>query len=178
MSFYRCQICGEVYMGKVKPSNCPHCGALGKYLVPAEQWTDENETITSLTDISRENLSKALQLEVNNSPFYRDASAGAHTMELQGIFKALGKIEAEHASLIRKILDCEMPNPEPGREKATPDDLENIRLAHEREVFATSFYEGAAAKAVEPRIKKVFTALSEIENDHINVEAGLLERRK
>jgi len=174
MNFYRCQICGEVYMGKTKPSNCPHCGAKGSYMVDVKDWTDENETITELTDLSRENLMKALQLEVNNAPFYRDGSAKAKTMEIQGIFKGLSKIEAEHASLIRKILKCEMPKPEPGREQAGDSDIENLRLAHAREVFATEFYKLAAVRASEPRVKKIFAALSEIENDHIQIEAGLL----
>ena len=174
MKFYRCQVCGEVYMGKAAPSNCPHCGALKKYLIPADEWTDENETLAEISDVSRENLEKALQLEVNNAPFYREASAKADTVKLQGILKCLAKIEAEHASVIRKILRCEFPQPQPGREKATDDPRENLRLAHSREVFAAGFYERAAGQAVEPRIKKVFTALSEIETDHINVESGLI----
>jgi rubrerythrin len=174
MNFYRCQICGDVYMGKSLPSNCPYCGSLKKYMVPAKDWTDENESIEELSGFSRENLEKALQLEVNNAPFYRDASASADDVELQGIFKCLAKIEAEHISVIKKILKCEPPAPEPGREMATKDTLENLRLAHAREVFAASFYERAAGQAVEPRVKKIFTALSEIESDHIEVEAGLL----
>ena len=177
LEFFRCQICGEVYMGRSKSSNCPSCGALGKYMVPIKEWTDENEGVGEISPISRENLMKALQLEVNNAPFYRDASAKAKTAELQGIFKGLGKIEAEHISVIRKLLKCEVPAPEPGREKATDDDLDNIRVAHEREIFAAGFYERAAVNAVEPRVKKVFTALSEIENDHIAVEGKMLDDR-
>ncbi|MBI5189774.1 MAG: ferritin [Nitrospirae bacterium] len=178
MKFFRCEICGEVYMGKSRPSNCPHCGALGKYLVPAADWTDENLSITELSDVSRSNLEKALQLEVNNAPFYRDASANAKTVELQGVFKALGKVEAEHASLVRKILGCEFPKPEPGREMATKDDTENLRIAHEREVFAAGFYKRASMNAAEPRVKKVFLALSEIETDHINLEEDFMNGGK
>lgn len=174
MKFFRCQICGEVYMGKSKPSNCPSCGALNKYIVPADEWTDENLTITALSDISRENLVKALQLEVNNAPFYRESSEKADTALLQGVLKCLAKIEAEHASVIRKILKCEFPPPEPGREKASDDPRENLRLAHSREVFASDFYRRAAGQAVEPRVRKVFAALSEIETDHVTVEAGLI----
>ncbi len=175
MNFYRCRICGDVYMGTARPTNCPHCGAPKKYLVGAKDWKDENETIAELSDISRENLQKALQLEVNNAPFYRDAQANADDIELQGIFKCLAKIEAEHISVIKKILKCEPPAPEHGREKATNNTLENLRLAHSREVFAASFYARAAEQAVEPRVKQVFTALSEIETDHIEVESGLIE---
>jgi len=174
MEFFRCQICGDVYMGKTRPSNCPYCGAMGKYLVPAREWTDENETVGVLSGVSKGNLEKALMLEVNNTPFYREASANAATMELQGIFKGLAKVENEHATLIRKILKCDMPPPDENRERATKDDNENLRMAHIREKFAAGFYRKAAVEASEPRVKKVFVALSEIENDHIQLEDELL----
>ena len=101
------------------PSNCPYCGAKAKYLVPPEQWVDENLTITDLSDVSRRNLERALQLEVDNTPFYRDASAKASTMKLQGVFKGLAKVENEHATVIRKILKCEFPPPIPANSTAT-----------------------------------------------------------
>lgn len=174
MNFFRCQICGDVYMGPSKPGNCPYCGSKSRYLVPVEDWVDENLSITALSDVSKGNLEKALQLEVNNAPFYRDASARAKTMKLQGVFKGLAKVEAEHASLIRKILNCEFPAPEAHREKATDDDMVNLKTAHERERIATDFYMMSAERAAEPRVKKVFTALSEIESDHIMLEEDLL----
>ena len=175
MKFYRCRICGEVYMGTARPSNCPHCGAKSKYLVDAAEWTDENVGV-ELTGLSRSNLEKALQLEVNNAPFYRDAASKAKTGELQAIFKALGKIEAEHASAIRKLIGGEFPHPSVDAEKATDDDVENLRLAHSREKFAATFYALSAAHAVEPRVKVVFHALSEIESDHINLEEDVMDR--
>ena len=174
MKFHRCLICGEVYMGTEKPSNCPFCGALGKYLVQNDEWTDENESIRELSAESRTNLEKALQLEVNNSPFYRDAMAKTKNIALQAVFKYLAKIEGEHASTVRKILKCDMIEPEPGKEVATDDDRANIEAAHKREIDATAFYKKAAEEAVEPRVKKVFTALSEIESDHIELEGALL----
>ena len=177
MEFFRCQICGDVYMGTAKPSHCPYCGSPERYLVDASLWTDENKTITSLSDISRANLTAALQLEVNNAPFYRDASATAKQMELQGIFKGLAKVEAEHASLIRKILGCDMPGPDADREKASDDDMLNIEMAHKREQFAAGFYHKASKEAAEPRVKKVFEALSSIETDHINIENRLLNAK-
>lgn len=174
MKFFRCQICGDVFIGTEKPSNCPYCGSKDRYLVPAAEWTDENLTITELSAVSRRNLEKALQLEVDNAPFYRDASARAKTMHLQGAFKGLAKVEAEHASVVRKILKCEPPLPGPDAERAVDDDMGNLRLAHEREVEASRFYAASALEAVEPRVKKVFIALSQIEADHIMVEKELL----
>lgn len=178
MKFFRCQICGDVYIGAHKPASCPYCGSKPKYLVPVEEWVDENESVTGLSAISRENLEKALQLEVDNAPFYRDASAKARTMMLQGVFKGLAKVEAEHASVIRKILKCEFPPVQPEKAKAGEDDLDNLKLAHAREVFATSFYQHSAERAIEPRVKKVFTALTEVESDHIVLEEELLKDLK
>ncbi len=175
MQAYRCLICGEVYMGTDKPSNCPFCGALGKYLVLNHEWIDENVGLGELSAVSRKNLEQALQLEVNNSPFYRDAMAKAESTALQGTFKYLAKIEGEHASTVRKILKCERIEPEPRKEVALDDDRANVEAAHKREIAATAFYKEAAKEASEPRVKKVFTALSEIEHDHIALEASLLE---
>lgn len=177
MNFYRCLICGDPYMGEEKPSNCPFCGAHADYLVPNAEWMDENTSITALSDISRKNLEQTLQLEVNNAAFYRDAMAKTKDVELQGIFKYLSKVENEHASAVKKILKCEAPKPEPGKEVATESDRENLRIARDKEQFASAFYARAAREAAEPRVKRVFTALSEIEADHIRVDGDLLERK-
>jgi len=164
-------------MGKEKPSNCPFCGAKDKYLVDAAEWVDENLSIDMLSEISKNNLEKALQLEVNNAPFYRDAMSRTKDVALQGIFKYLSKIEAEHASAVKKILKCELPQPEKDKEAATDDDMANLKAAHKREKAAAAFYRKAAQGAAEPRVKKVFTALSEIEADHIALEERLLKGR-
>lgn len=174
MKFYRCLICGDPYMGREKPTNCPFCGASDEYLVNAADWIDENESLGELSDLSQKNLEEALQLEVNNAPFYRDAMIRTKNVELQGILKNLAKIEAEHASTIKKILKVELPQPEEGKEVATDIDRENIAAAHEREVAAAAFYRQSAEEAVEERVRKVFTALASIESDHIDLEETLL----
>ena len=70
-----------------------------------------------------------------------------------------------------------LPLPEKDKESATDDDRENLKAAHEREKAATTFYRKAKLKRRgEPRVKKVFTALSEIEADHIALEEKLKGR--
>lgn len=176
MKFYRCLICGEVYMGESKPTNCPFCGVHEKYLTANDEWVDENLDLGELSETSHNSLEKALQLEVNNSPFYRDAMSNTSNLELQGIFKYLSKIEGEHASTIRKILKCDLLEPEEGKEVAFNDDRANLEAAHAREVAATAFYNQAASEATEKRVKKVFLALSEVEADHIQLESDLLQK--
>ena len=163
-------------MGSDMPSHCPFCGAHQAYLVKAAEWVDENASIGELSDISRSNLEKALQLEVNNKAFYADASAKSDLIELQGIFKNLSKIESEHASSIKKMLKVEPPAPEDDRKTASDSIHDNLKAALEREKFASSFYAQAAGEAAEERVNKVFTALSEIESDHIQLETALLDR--
>ncbi|MHB0866370.1 MAG: ferritin family protein [Thermoleophilia bacterium] len=174
MKLYRCLICGDPYMGAEKPSNCPFCGSAEKYLVAGADWVDENDALGEISDISQANLEKALQLEVNNSPFYRNAMALTDSVELQGTFKYLAKIEGEHASTLKKILKVEPPEPEADKSAAADDDHANLETAHQREVEAAAFYRQAASEAVEPRVKKVFTVLAEVETDHINMEEVLL----
>jgi rubrerythrin len=176
MKFYRCLICGDPYMGSEKPSHCPFCGAREEHLVSAAEWVDENESISELTGTSRANLEQAMQLEVNNKAFYADASARADLIELQGIFKNLSKIEGEHASTIKKILKVEPPEPEQAKKTASDSIHENLEAARKRETFASSFYAQSAGEATEERVKKVFSTLSEIESDHIQLESALLER--
>ncbi|HDZ59452.1 MAG TPA: ferritin [Actinobacteria bacterium] len=176
MKFYRCQICGDPFMGDAMPSHCPFCGAHQDYISTAADWVDENQTIGEMTEVSRGNLEKAIHLEVNNQAFYLDASENADTIELQGIFKNLSKIEGEHASAIRKMLKVESPEPDPGREAAGTSDHDNIVKARELEEAASTFYAQSALDASEPRVNKVFKVLSEIESDHIQLETALLDR--
>ena len=177
MKFYRCLICGEVYMGTEMPTNCPFCGALAsKYLVEAKDWVDENEGLGNISDISRRNLEISLQLEVNNAPFYKNASLKSENIELQGVFKCLAKIEAEHASTIQKVLKTEPPLPEKGKEVALDSDIDNLKAAHRREVTAAALYKKFASEAAEPRINELFTALTEIETDHIRLEDILIAK--
>ena len=174
MKLFRCLICGEAYMGSFKPTNCPFCGAPEEYLAAGKDWVDENLSISELSEVSRANLTKALQLEVNNSAFYRDAMNRTRDTELQGLFKYLSKVEAEHASTLRKILKSDTPPPEPGKDAATDDDRRNLELASEREAHAKAFYEESARAAAEPRVKRVFEAISRIEGDHLAIHKGML----
>lgn len=166
MKLYRCLICGDPYLGSAPPSFCPFCGAPEKYLVPAEEYRDRNY-IPDLSSRSRENLEKALELEVKNAGFYMCASACSPEPVSQAMFKALSKAEAEHASLVCKLLRVPKPEIKPDDKACQQDPKANFAAAHEREVRAVAFYRQAAAEAVEDRVREVFTALTEIESYHI-----------
>lgn len=175
MRVFRCRICGDPYVGYEKPKNCPFCGAHEEFMVDASEWRDENR-LSELSETSRRNLEKALELEMSNSAFYRCAAEHATDVELQGMFKALSKIEAEHATVISKLLG--IPKPDIGKVDVhcTRNDLENVEESSRRETNASEFYAQAGAEAVEPRVREVFFALVEIEKDHLQLDAMEKER--
>jgi len=167
MKVYRCRVCGEVYIGGEKPKSCPFCGAHESYFVLAKDWKLlHSET---LSDITRKNLKKALDLEINNTNFYKAVSEKSKDVYVSSMFKGLSKVEREHASAICKHLKIQKPDSSEGSDKATGSDHESIREANRRERNAVKFYGEAVKQAVEKEIKDFFTALMQIESDHIRL---------
>lgn len=175
MKVYRCLICGDAYVGYEKPSNCPFCGAHAEQIVLAEEWEDRNSGV-ELTDISRKNLEKALEIEISNSAFYRCAAQNASDKVCQAMFKALAKVEAEHASTICKLLRIPKPDISKVEVHCAHNDLLNVEESSSRETNAIEFYAKAAEEASEPRVKEVFEALVTIEKDHLELDAIQKER--
>ncbi|MCK4802513.1 ferritin [bacterium] len=165
MKVYRCRICGEVYIGEEKPRSCPFCGAHDNYFVLAKEWKLLQGE--SLSDISKENLRKALELEIDNTNFYKAVSERSKDVYVSSMFKGLSKVEREHASTICKHLKIEKPDSKVGLDKAVDSDRENIEEANRREKRAVKFYTEARNQAPEEEIKEFFKALMEIESDHI-----------
>ena len=165
MKVYRCRICGEVYIGEEKPKSCPFCGAHQNYFVLAKEWKLIQSE--SLSEISKENLRKALELEIDNTNFYKAVSERSKDVYVSSMFKGLSKVEREHASAICKHLKIEKPDSKVGLDKAVDSDRANIEEANRREKRAVKFYTEARNQAPEEEIKEFFKALMEIESDHI-----------
>ena len=165
MKVYRCRICAEVYIGEEKPKSCPFCGAHQSYFVLAQEW--KLIKADNLSDISRENLKAALDIEIDNTNFYKAISEKSKDTYVQSMFKGLSKVEREHASTICKHLKIQKPDSNVGLDKAVDSDEENIQEANRREKRAVKFYGQASAQAAEPQIKEFLKALMQIESDHI-----------
>lgn len=176
MKVYRCRICGDAYLGTEKPSNCPYCGAHQQYLVEAKDWRDEND-VPNMTEVSRKNLEKALDLEISNSRFYKCAADLADMIEYEGMFKGLAKVEREHAATIRKLLKTDEREGEERKAGVCKDSiLDNLREACQREERASLFYSKSAEGATEPRVKEFFSSLVEIESDHLTLSDKAMEK--
>ena len=165
---FRCQICGDPYIGFEKPTNCPFCGAHEQYMVLSEEWRDTNNV--DLTTISRKNLKASLELEVNNTEFYHCVSKTAMDDEIKVLFKALSKVESEHADTICKLLKTEKPEVKFKESLCSNmSDEEILAESDRRENRAVKLYTEFLKQATEPRVRQFFMALIEIESDHIDI---------
>ena len=168
---WRCIICGDPYIGASPPSNCPFCGAHTAYILEAKQAVVTFDV--TLTEKDKANAQHALQVEVSNATFYFCAAEKTDDPEGKLLFKALGKIEAENATIWRKILrHLKVPA---GNETCHMENLDNLKESHERETRAIAFYKKAAAESDHERVRQIFEALVEIETDHLHLSEERLK---
>ncbi|PIR67971.1 ferritin [bacterium CG10_big_fil_rev_8_21_14_0_10_33_18] len=175
MKIFRCQICGEAYIGNSKPSHCPYCGAHDNFLILASEWKEENIGL-ELSQNSKEYLQKALKLELDNAAFYKCISKTVTDPEISGMFKFLGKVEAEHASVFKKMLG--LKKIDVVETECFTDIKKDLEESSFRENRAINFYREVVQKAPEKRIKTVFAALIQIETDHFNLAQEKLKNVK
>ncbi|MBW6519003.1 MAG: ferritin [ANME-2 cluster archaeon] len=169
MKVFKCKICQEGYLGDAAPTHCPFCGAHQPYLIAAKDFEIPEYT---LTDVSRNNLEETLKLEVGNAEFYFCAASRADNVADATMFKRLGKIESEHASTIAKELNIPVPDISRDKNMCSDKNVGNLAESHQREANAITHYTSFLHEATEERIKEVFTAIIEIEKDHLSLTEG------
>lgn len=175
---FRCRICGDPYIGVEVPTRCPFCGAPQRFFVRADHW-NPNEFNVALSDVSRKNLEAALKLELGNAAFYDCAKnaadeAGDHYSFAK--FKALMKVEREHASAISKFLKISQPDLE--KLACNADAQANTKEGWQREDRAIKSYAKFRDETAEPRLREFFDALVEIETDHLDLHAENLQQMR
>jgi len=165
VKLWRCEICGDPYIGDEAPSNCPFCGAKRKFI---KEFSEAKASFdVELNETDRKNSEKALEVEVSNATFYFCASDKAEDLESKKLFKALAKVEDEHASIWKKIL--KLDSKPKGNDSCSVNVMENLQDSHDRETRAIEFYNKAAEEADSDRIRQLFMALVEVELDHLHL---------
>ena len=172
VKLFRCNICGDPYVGETAPSRCPFCGAYEEFIVEAKNY--EGIFDVELTEQDKANAEHALHVELSNASFYACAAAKTNDPESAQLFKALKKIEAEHASIWRKILKISPDDLEKIEESCSTENQDNLKEASDRESRAIEFYKKAAKESDHPRLKQLFGALVLIEQDHLDLDAERL----
>jgi rubrerythrin len=174
---WRCMICGDGYIGEDKPSRCPFCGALAKNIVLASKWTPKEGLdipVKNFTEKSKKNVQEALKLEQSNSAFYFCSASKCKDVEGASMFKALAKVEREHATIWKKVLqlaDVEIPK----SDSCPAEYMDELQESHDRESKAIEHYKKFSAEAVEPRLKQIFNAIVEVETDHLSLSEARLK---
>jgi rubrerythrin len=168
---WRCEICGDPYIGDSPPANCPFCGAHRRYIKEARDAVANFDV--ELNERDRKNAERALKVEVSNAAFYSCATKKTDDVEGRLLFKALRKVEEEHASVWKKILKLDaIPK---GEESCSIKNRENLEESHARETRAIEFYKKAAAEAENPRVREIFEAFVEVETDHLKLSGDRIE---
>ena len=172
VKLWRCIICGDPYIGNSPPNNCPFCGVPIEYIVEAKDAEVNFNVILNTTD--QKNSERALKVEASNAQFYFCAAEKTDDDEGKQLFKALGKVEAEHASVWKKILklaEVEIPR----FEECSTSNRDNLKESHARETRAIGFYKKAAEESENKRVKEIFEAFIEVETDHLKLSEERLK---
>lgn len=168
---YRCEVCGEVYLGTEGPGECPFCGAHEQFLKAVDNEELHILRRDSISKRSMGNIKTAIQLEVDNAGFYFGAASKTEDENWEETFERLGEIEKEHAEALSKLGDVE--EREVPEVESSSDLAGNLRDSHRREERAIEAYRKFAEEASEDEVQKFFDSLVEIENDHL----GFSERK-
>jgi len=171
VKLWRCEICGDPYIGYEPPANCPFCGAKKKYMKEFKEAKVNFDV--ELNERDKANAEYALQVEVSNTTFYFCAARKVKEEEGQKLFKALGKVEAEHASVWKKILKLDsIPK---GDDTCSEDYKTDLEDSHARETKAIEFYKKAATESENERVKQIFKSFVEVETDHLRLSEERLK---
>ncbi|MBW6451960.1 MAG: ferritin-like domain-containing protein [DPANN group archaeon] len=172
VSLFRCKICGDPYIGETKPSRCPFCGAYEGFMVEAKDYTETFDV--ELNEADKAMVEKALGVEISNAEFYSCAAEKTDDLEGKQLFKILGKVEAEHASIWRKILKLPKDALSKSDDCSTVNN-DNLNESHRREDHAIEFYKQSAKDAKNKRVKQIFAALVQVETDHLKLSEERLK---
>lgn len=173
VKLWRCEICGDPYIGDSPPDQCPFCGAHRRYIKEAKLAKVSFDV--ELEQEDKANAERALQVEVSNAAFYFCAAGKTDDPEGKLLFKALGKVEAEHASVWRKIL--KLDKAPAANDACHVSNRENLQDSHARETRAIEFYKQAAAAAKNERVRQIFEAFVEVETDHLELSGVRLDEQ-
>ncbi|HMN19215.1 MAG TPA: ferritin family protein [Candidatus Moranbacteria bacterium] len=167
MKTWICEICGDAYIGEGRPTSCPFCGAREAFIKPGNEALPVVNLKEDLSAQAISNLKETLSLETKANAIYLCMAANAHTYEIKAMYKRLAKVELEHAVICTKLLGIEMPNID--AESCSAEDVENFKRTVELEDHAASLYHEFAKSSPETHVKKMFTALTQVEKDHIEL---------
>jgi rubrerythrin len=171
MKLYICEICGDAYIGKEKPTDCPFCGAANNFIKSGSEAKPIVSEKIEISEISKNNLMETLALETRANAIYLCMAGKSSEYKIKAMYKRLAKVELEHAVIATKLLGIEMPEIKP--ENCSEELAENFQKTIELEDHASELYKKFTVEAQEENIRKFFAALLQVERGHIELIKNL-----
>jgi rubrerythrin len=161
---YICKICGNACMFGGKPTNCPSCGALSKYLLDPKSY--KVPVVKSLNQRTGDNIVDCIKLLVNLSQFYLASAKVSKDQSFKARFRMLGRMEAEHVRVLSDLIGAQPPTIEEDFAVPKKHDSENEKSAAEQRKQVEALYRKALSEATELRTKDIFYAFIEFETSN------------
>jgi len=160
---YVCKICGEPYIGRSEPDDCPFCGAPKTYLRPVEDFSKLWDS--ELSEQEKKDIETVLKLEVNATAYYKDvADKQEKYSKYNRLYKQLTRVEQEHAELASKFLGIDLPELVGEESKGSIE--KDLQRTHELESHAVELYTEFLGNAENENVKHFFVALTHAEKGH------------
>ena len=168
MKVFRCQICGEPYLGIQRPTNCPFCGSLAKHIVIASEY--QRAELGELSEALIKNLEKAREVMVRNAEFNICSAYPMDDPESEALLLALARIENKHADIISDILGMHRPLVEYNPRKCHPIYLKNLEEARLRGRSSLAFYKEISKNSEDENVSRIFDALVEAIENQVDLQ--------
>jgi rubrerythrin len=166
ISLYVCKICGEPYLGRQAPDDCPFCGSPRSYLKPIEEFSELWKT--ELTEQEKKDMHETLELEINATAYYEKITNNHDKYSKQNrLFKQLTRVEREHATIAMKFLKIDLPEIKgEDLKESFEKDLERTK---ELEKNAVEKYTRFLKNTENKMVKMFFIALIHAEQGHYDI---------
>lgn len=147
---------------------CPFCGAPLEFLVKDGKELEFDRS--KLNSNALKIIDHAVKLEIFNGDFYKKASVLAKNPKIKKMFEALSRVEFMHARVHKKIggFKEEPVLRDMDYSKYDKDEI-LLEMACKREKHAVEYYEKYSKEIEDENIRKIFAALSAVEEEHIQL---------
>jgi len=164
MKLYICEICGDAYIGRDLPAECPFCGARHNFIKEGQHANPIINRAEAVGEESKKMLEEAYELETKAVAIYNCMAQKSKSYDVKAMFKRLAKIELEHAVIITRILGLEAPVIK--EEECSNEMQVNFQRTIELEDNASKLYKKFAQQSTDERVRIFFIALAQVEEGH------------